>query len=299
MTRCLCTLATGKYERLWRSLCAPSWQDYAQRHGYEIVVFEQPLDDSPRARGRSPAWQKLLVADDPRVAACDQAVWIDADIVLNAGAAPDICAGWDGGRMRICREFTWGDSPHLRWAAERWQDLLTAAHAQSQVAYDPDYYRMLGLEGVDGPVLNTGVFTFSPGRHGGFLRSLYDRYEDRGPGTLMEMVFLSAEMVRDDLAELIDPRFNFPLLPYVRALAMDSQDNRQQRPVTSGLVAVLRGALEASYFLHFAGAQGLMPMLGFLKPLADGRVLLAPRAIQAQLLREAEEAGRHAGPRPG
>ena len=58
------TICTGAaYLADWQRYARKSWEAYAQRHGFELVVFEKPLDSSDRAQGRSPAWQKCLVLD--------------------------------------------------------------------------------------------------------------------------------------------------------------------------------------------------------------------------------------------
>ena len=93
MNKALVTLAIGeKYLVPWRALCEPGWRAYAARHGYDLVVITQPLDTSPRAAARSPAWQKCLVLGDAIAAGRDRIVWIDADVMINP-TAPDITVG--------------------------------------------------------------------------------------------------------------------------------------------------------------------------------------------------------------
>ena len=85
----LVTLTLGdKYQMLWDDVCAPSWRRYAKRHGYDIVVIDQPLDTSARARVRSAAWQKCLVLKPEIAGSYDRVVWLDADIVINPNAPP-------------------------------------------------------------------------------------------------------------------------------------------------------------------------------------------------------------------
>jgi len=45
------TLAVGAYhKRLWQTRCLPNWSRYAERHGYDLICIDQPLDVSERAR---------------------------------------------------------------------------------------------------------------------------------------------------------------------------------------------------------------------------------------------------------
>src|SRR5262245_45660812 len=97
----LVTLAIGAdYDRRCEQLCRPNWMAYAQRHGFDLIVFKQPLDDTARARSRSPAWQKCLILSAPEVAAYDRAVWVDSDIVINP-AAPSILAAVPEDRIGV------------------------------------------------------------------------------------------------------------------------------------------------------------------------------------------------------
>ena len=46
------------YDEMWTKLCAGSWRAYAERWGFDIIVFKGRLD---KTDARSPAWQKLLI----------------------------------------------------------------------------------------------------------------------------------------------------------------------------------------------------------------------------------------------
>ena len=88
----LVTLAVGaEYVTRWHERCEPGWRSWAERHGYEVVCIKRALDHSDRARSRSPAWQKCLVASAPEVAGYDRLIWMDADVVVNP-SAPSITA---------------------------------------------------------------------------------------------------------------------------------------------------------------------------------------------------------------
>ena len=89
----IATLCVGSESAaLWRKYCARSWKNYARRHGYALEVFGEPLDQSPRARSRSPAWQKCLILSNPKTSQYERVVWVDADIVIAPDAPPIIDA---------------------------------------------------------------------------------------------------------------------------------------------------------------------------------------------------------------
>src|SRR5207237_10182487 len=88
----LVTLIVGDaYRANWQRYCERNWRAYASRHGLDVIVLEQPLDTSPRAQSRSPAWQKCLMLSQSFSAQYDQLIWLDSDIVINTHRAPNIC----------------------------------------------------------------------------------------------------------------------------------------------------------------------------------------------------------------
>ena len=94
----------GDYAERWRRWCEPGWRAYADRHGYDVICIDEPLDGGERAATRSPAWQKCLILERPFAASYDRIVWVDADVVINP-AAPDITAGVPRERVGAVDEY--------------------------------------------------------------------------------------------------------------------------------------------------------------------------------------------------
>src|SRR5882757_4497207 len=98
-------MAVGhRYQEQFERHCLESWTSYASRHGFNLIVFDTPIDRSDRAAGRPLHWQKCLILDDERVAAHSQVAWVDADIVINP-AAPSIFDGVAECRFGAVDEF--------------------------------------------------------------------------------------------------------------------------------------------------------------------------------------------------
>src|SRR3954468_6813200 len=74
----------------WKTYCEPQCRAYAAKCGYDLVLVTEPLDNSPRAAGRSPAWQKCLVLSQDFSQKYKQIVSLDSDIVINAAISPRI-----------------------------------------------------------------------------------------------------------------------------------------------------------------------------------------------------------------
>jgi len=59
--KAIVTLVYGKkYQDYFKKFCEKNWKEYANKHGYDIVLFDQLLDKTERALNRSPSWQKCL-----------------------------------------------------------------------------------------------------------------------------------------------------------------------------------------------------------------------------------------------
>ena len=82
-----------KHRSLWETHARESWQRYAARHGYEIVLITEPLDKSEFGRSRHVAWQKLLLFSLPGIERFERVAWVDSDIIINAAMAPDLFEG--------------------------------------------------------------------------------------------------------------------------------------------------------------------------------------------------------------
>src|SRR5215208_6072431 len=94
MSKAIVTAIIGdKHRNLWERHARDSWERYARRHGYEIVLVEDVIDSTDVGKSRSVPWQKLLIFSQPRIAGFERVVWIDADVVINDADAPDVAAG--------------------------------------------------------------------------------------------------------------------------------------------------------------------------------------------------------------
>jgi hypothetical protein len=96
--KAIVTLAIGeRYLKMFERYCWKNWQVYADKYNYDLIVITDPLDNSERAKLRSPAWQKLLILSQDWSDKYEQIVWIDTDIIINNENAYDICSGGGGG----------------------------------------------------------------------------------------------------------------------------------------------------------------------------------------------------------
>jgi hypothetical protein len=86
MKTAVCTIVVGeRFERLFHDYVFASWRDYCDRLGYRLFVFRKRLADLP---GKSVAWQKLFILDQPEVQTFAKILWLDADIIIKRGSPP-------------------------------------------------------------------------------------------------------------------------------------------------------------------------------------------------------------------
>jgi hypothetical protein len=245
------TLAIGEeFAERWHRLCEENWRRYADRHGYDLICVEQPLDTSERAQSRSPSWQKLLLLGQPFAENYDRIVWVDADVLFGREARPIADLG----------------PRHLVGAVDEIgmerPDVRRLLHPDP-----PSEYLELGFSETFDQMVQAGVLVLSPEHHREVLERVYEEYED-GPKTVFEMRPLSYELLREGLVHWLDPRFN--MLWFVYRAHNHPELSRYRRHPKSR--EVMQRALEEVDLLHFAGEAETMEFL-----LAPTRPSVAPR----------------------
>jgi hypothetical protein len=259
MRTAIVTLVLGRpYHLAWHDVCAPGWRAYAHRHEYDLIVIDRPMDRTPRAMARSPAWQKCLVLD-PAIAGCyDRIVWIDADIIINEqapavtstvpiekiGAVDDLGCPTPEARRAFWERMVAQTKSTNPEVARIWQSYL-----------DPrDYHGFWGLPRRGDHIVQTGVMVLSPRHHRELLEYVYHCYENKGGAEMnYEMRPLSFEIQESKLAHWIDPRFN----AVFNAILSDA-NARRKISTEQELFDLIRRSREASYFLHFCAHQQLL-----------------------------------------
>jgi len=204
-----------------------SCREYAARHGYELVLIDDYIDQSPLANQRTPHWQKCLILEHPAVREFDRAVWIDADILINFRSAPCIVAATEPGKIGVVLSK---ERPDI---AER--------------------YEKAELPGTIQQLVNTGVIVFDVAGDREFLRSVYDNGVEN-QFSMKENVPLSYHIMTSGRAQLLDPRFNLcwdeVMVKYYRHLI-----NPQNRQMPALISLAVTNAWHNSFFMHFQANQ--------------------------------------------
>jgi hypothetical protein len=255
-------MATGSYEGQWQQLCAENWTRWADQHGYDVRMFNQPLDHSPKAQGRAPAWQKLLVMASPELKAYDSCLWVDADILIHP-QAPDPYLNLDADTWAVTIESGSRFSADSAFIKQHTEQALSEV-AQRQGLPWRGYFETWGFDSHRRPLFNAGVVGYSPSKHHALLLHPYHDWVDGGPGSLAEMLPFNLA-VQASGWQALDGRYNRLILAYSSAW----NDNPERTCRELGFQARVTDAdqfvealFQSSYFLHFAGMHNLMARIG-------------------------------------
>lgn len=219
--KALVTLAIGDhYVAEFEQQVSRSWRAYADRHGYDVIVLTDIIDESCDLSRKSLHWQKLLVGLVPGVSDYDHVVWLDTDILINPRTAPCIVAAvQETGSDKIgVADYDSALTPEED-SNERYYilDQLFRTHNRkidvSRLGM-AGIYRALGYAKPADRYINTGMFVFRPKLHNDFLSQVYAKYEDDSADGSFENVPYSYELQAEDMAVYIDERFNMAWSKY-------------------------------------------------------------------------------------
>jgi hypothetical protein len=257
------TLNIGrKWEERFRSDFLPAWEVYAEKHGITVVNITRPLDESTRAKSRSPAWQKLLVHKAMEVASFERVAWVDSDIMIRPDA-PDIFEACPVDKVAATDDYstpTSEDHAALMDALYRKWDAKKVPYTSNRTP--AEYYRAYGIDCDLRSVVQTGVLVFCPEIHGGLFEKVYQNYEAGSSQTLNhEMRPLSFELLTGGCVQWISTKFNmqwsyykqlyYPFLDEPSCMEFLRWPKISIREKV--LSACVNTAFGNNYFLHFAG----------------------------------------------
>jgi hypothetical protein len=267
--KALVTLTIGdKYVSQFKKYCQKLWETYCNIHGYDLIVFNQPLDSSERAKGRSPAWQKLLVLKQPEVINYEQVVWVDSDILINCNS-PDICDSVSLKNIGAVDAYSLVSKNLYEQALSRlYSDWERAGVNFIRNLKPHEYHHLYGLPEHLDRVVQTGVLVISPQHHADIFQMVYDKYEERGSAEWnYEMRPLSYELQLNCEITWLDSRFNMIWPDYKNMFYefLNKQTTLERVCNRLHLKCVSRrqrdcanAAFSNNFFLHFAGTASEM-----------------------------------------
>jgi hypothetical protein len=263
----LVTLAIGaKYQEMFKRWYLPGWRSYCERQELDLVIIDTVLDESPRAKSRSPAWQKCLIHKHPEVARYEQVAWVDADIRIRPTArslfaeVPVEAIGATNEYATPSRE----DYDMVIDALYRHWEETGAPYVDNRTPQQ--YHGNFGLECSFDGVVQTGVIVMSPGRHGWIFEKAYTEHEDKGDASWnYEMRPLSYEIQKAGVIKWLPPKFNmgwsiyemlmYPFLGGQSSMLQKVMKRLGVKPGGKLRTECVNTAFRNNYFLHFAGGS--------------------------------------------
>ncbi len=263
--RALVTMLIGKnYQRLWEQQCRANWEMYAARHDADVIVLDTHLDTSPRAMTRQRSWQKLLILGEPRLAAYEQVVWLDADILIHPRAlwvgenVPRELIGVTDEYEYPTRELNFVALTRLYRFWEK-QNIRFARNATPR-----EFYALAGYDKTFDRAAQSGVMVMNPQAHRSLLEHVYyTREGTQLDGLNGEMRPLSYELLSANCVHWLAPQWN-ALWQQEKALSFPFLYLESEHPLLS--LCATR-ALAKNYFLHFAGALSELAAVDLTSPL--------------------------------
>lgn len=263
--KAIVTIAAGKrFQRMVNNICRENWQFYADKHGYDLIIVNEPFDKSDN---RCAAWQKCLVLSQEWSKKYDRIVWIDTDIIINPNS-PDIAEDVPEDKIGAVNEFSFPTREEYQIALSRMYEHWTNLGFNPTINYSAiEYYKNFGIECNFEDVVQTGVMVFNSKIHWELLEYVYYNYEEKGLN--YEMRPLSYEILNNNFQYWIDKKFNMHIqflkalyYPYLLELNFDKPSFWNKKEI---LKLNIETMFKNSYFLHFTGATNEMPLLNWKK----------------------------------
>lgn len=255
---------------MFERYCRTNWQEYADKFDYDLIVIKESLDNSERAKLRSPAWQKLLICSQDWSKKYERIVWIDTDIIINNKNAYDICSGVPIEKIGAVESYSIPTRDLHQISLQRLYDNWKSNGVKYIDNITPEsYYINRGIpgKGLD-RVVQTGSFVCSPKYHKEIFELIYNNYEDtHGAEWNYEMPAMSYELVKNEMVYWISSSFNFCVAGITAAFypneiaKKNSKINRIKKKLGLRFKADSNNVLDVIYslsiFMHFAGCAGL------------------------------------------
>ncbi len=270
--KAIVTILLGeKHQRLFNQFSRFSWERYCEKNSYDLVLINEWLDDSPRAKNRHIGWQKMLILSQDWSSQYDRVVWIDSDIIINEATPFDISETVPLELVGGCEHYGCPSmgiySSSLRIKYRHYISIGT----EIQESYDPDSFHLQRIENAKlfGKVLCTGVFVCSPAFHKDAFERIYYEYDELDHG---EMPYVSYGLQDAGLIYWLPAEWNVFVSTYTAAFYNDlfwsSNENSRMRKLYNLIKnLVMRRATERrkkvalkniyniGYFIHFAGCH--------------------------------------------
>ena len=245
----IATIAIGEnHQSAYETIFKPSVQRYADRHGYDLIVFPDYIGDDKYRDLRFVTFMKMLLPYSEAIRGYDKVMVLDVDILVNAKTPPFHTID-TGGKIGVVDEWC-QPSREERVKFQIINGLETSAR---------EYYALADFRLESEILINSGVFICTPRVHGAFFRDIVGRHiemQGRHPrGLHFEQAMFGYELQTNDLAHLLPGAWN-RLWPHHRRTAKwNAPDRAADVAQRWSDLKRFREVFDTSYLLHMTGGQ--------------------------------------------
>jgi len=240
-----------------------SWQIYADKCNADLIIVNDYIDYSS-LKGRSPIWQKLLLANAQQLNKYKTVCYLDSDIYINS-ESPSIFDNEISDKIGVVRHesifYPHNEKIHNKRHLKVWdvanRDAVTAGNIKTLFT---NYYSNYGLKLDDELKFNAGVLVFNPQLHGIFFENIYYKYINDAFD--QDQTAINYELITNNLYHEIDIRFNaqlggifsqnYPFLNFMDDKAVEFLKYPTFRDLS---MMCLANVIEINYIIHFAGLR--------------------------------------------
>lgn len=247
---CLVALQIGDvHANYWNLVFRKSWQMYAERHGYDILVVQGMIDVTAGIDTAGIKFQKLKLLSLPEISHYEKVVYLDSDILL-LEHAPCIASATPAENVGMVSQV---NVPYREWhdyiQPIRGGEPTVEAYYQRHLL--PDELPL--AKGVD-DILNGGVMVLEPDKHSAVFEEIFQTYKEaihQKTGHI-DQPLVSCELTRRNLVHLLDFRFNVIYSMWFALFYGFISDGDD-----SAMRAAMLQTLPLVYFLHFPSMRGV------------------------------------------
>lgn len=237
----LVTISIGdKYLEVYNRLFRNSHEKYANKHGYDLKVITDYLDDTYKQHNISLYFQKVLVCNQEWSSEYDYIIYIDSDIYININSPP-IHSYYDfGTKIGIVDEWSQPSSSQKTLLAHFWNmnDKSIADYYVNTLSISREEANKMPF------VVNSGVIVYQPSIHREKMNEFYQSYMPIAMNyqfIWFEQASLALFLVKNDMYFQMDTKFN--------AVWNWTRTFNEMTYIPENLVDYF----QENYFIHFAG----------------------------------------------
>lgn len=245
-----CAIATSAignaHQAEYAAIFRPSVERYVARHGYDLLVFDDHVGETPDRDPRVIHLESLRMPFLDVVQRYDRLMVVDVDVLITAHAPP-------------LEELDLGTAIGVvdEWCQPSREERARFQEVNGLPATAADYHQLGGFTIRSDIVINAGMFICSPRIHGAFFRDLIARYTEihrhHPLGPHFEQAMLSYELQSSGLAQVLPTAWNCLWPQYRRTMKWGPAPPTADIAGRRADLERFREVLGANYLVHMTG----------------------------------------------